>query len=204
MKQFTSIDAKQREFIKRQHVFFVGSSAPGARINLSPKGPDALRVLGPNAAVYLDRTGSGNETAAHLLADGRLTLMFCAFDGPPLILRLYGSGRAIKRGGAEYARLLAVEYGGIEPPGARQMIALDVELVQTSCGYGVPHLNYVGERPSLSKWAEKKGDVELEAYRHQYNERSIDGLPTGLLDQETAETRKPLVKVAARPILSTT
>ena len=203
MKQFASIDTKQREFIEHQHVFFAGSSAPDARINLSPKGLDALRVLGPNAVVYLDRTGSGNETAAHLLADGRLTLMFCAFDGPPLILRLYGSGRVIKRGGAEYARLLAAEYGGIEPPGARQIVALDVELVQTSCGYGVPHFDYVGERPSLSNWAEKSGEVELEAYRHQYNEHSIDGLPTGLFDQETAETRKPLVRVA-RLLLSTT
>src|SRR5262245_56870053 len=105
-KQFDRIDDRQRAFIERQHIFFVASAADGTRVKLSPKGLDALRVLGPNTVVYLDLTGSGNETSAHLLADGRLTIMFCAFDGPPLILRLYGRGRVLPRGGAEYAGLL--------------------------------------------------------------------------------------------------
>ena len=186
-KQFPSIEPKQRAFIERQHVFFVASAAPGSRVNLSPKGLDALRVLGPNRVVYLDRTGSGNETAAHMLADGRLTIMFCAFEGPPLILRLYGRGRVIRRGGAEYAALLAAEYGGNEPLGARQIVEIAIDLVQTSCGYAVPNYEFIGDRPSLDNWAAAKGPDGLEAYWHEKNERSIDGLPTGMFAEEAAE-----------------
>jgi len=184
--QYDHIDDKRRAFIERQHVFFTASAAPDAHVNLSPKGLDGLRVLGPNAVAYMDLTGSGNETAAHMLADGRLTIMFCAFDGPPLILRLYGRGRIVNRGGAEYAALLAAEFAGIEPLGARQMVMLNVELVQTSCGYGVPHYDYVGERPSLTNWAQAKGKEGLVAYRREKNERSIDGLPTGFAEREGA------------------
>jgi hypothetical protein len=186
-KQFPSIEPAHRAFIERQRVFFVGSAAPGARVNLSPKGLDALRVLGPERVAYLDLTGSGNETAAHLRADGRLTIMFCAFEGPPLILRLYGRGRAHRRGSAGYAGLLPA-FGGEEPLGARQIVALEVDLVQTSCGYGVPLFAYRGERPSLDRWAEAKGEAGLEEYRRENNARSIDGLSTGLLegDEEAA------------------
>jgi hypothetical protein len=146
-----------------------------------------LRVLGPKAAVYLDLTGSGNETAAHLRATGRLTLMLCAFEGAPMILRLYGAGRVLRRGGPDYARLLAAEYGGAEPLGARQMIWLDIDLVQTSCGFGVPLFDHAGERPTLARWAEAKEKQEgLEAYRRQKNTRSIDGLPTGLFEDDPA------------------
>ena len=186
-KQYPSIDDKLRAFVQRQHVFFVASAAEGSRVNVSPKGLDALRVLGPNRVVYLGRTGSGSETAAHLLANGRLTIMFCAFDGPPNILRLYGRGRVIRRDSSEYAALLPSEYAGVEPPGARQMIDLAIDLVQTSCGYGVPHFDYVAERPSLTNWAEQKGEAELEAYRHAKNTVSIDGLPTGMFAEEPAE-----------------
>lgn len=182
-KQFPHMEPQHRAFIEHQRVFFTASAAVDAHVNVSPKGLDALRVLGPNAVVYMDLTGSGNETAAHVRADGRLTIMFCAFDGPPLILRLYGRGRVLQRGGREYARLLASEFAGEEPVGARQMVMLDIELVQTSCGYGVPHYEYVGERPSLTNWATEKGDDGLEAYRREKNERSIDGLPTGMFDE---------------------
>ena len=178
-KQFPRIEPAHRAFIERQRVFFVGSAAPGARVNLSPKGLDALRVIGPERVAYLDLTGSGNETAAHLRADGRLTLMFCAFEGPPLILRLYGRGRTHPRGSAGYAELLPA-FAGDEPLGARQIVALEVELVQTSCGYGVPLLDYRGERPSLTRWIESKGEEGLAEYRRRHNARSIDGLPTGL------------------------
>ncbi len=185
--QYPSIDPDLRAFIERQHLFFVASAAPDARVNVSPKGLDALRVLGPNRVVYLDRTGSGNETAAHLLADGRLTIMFCAFEGPPKILRLYGHGRVLARGGAEYAALLAGHFAGEEPAGARQMVELTVEMVQTSCGYGVPTYDYVGERPSLDNWANAKGgEAGLQAYRREKNETSIDDLPTGLVEPEIA------------------
>jgi hypothetical protein len=185
-KQFPSIDDKQRAFIERQHMFFVGSAADDSRVNVSPKGLDALRVLDESHVVYLDHTGSGNETSAHLLADGRLTIMFCAFEGPPMILRLYGRGRVLRRGGPEYAELLATRYGGEEPIGARQMVELTVDMVQTSCGYGVPSYDYKGERPSLPNWAAQKGESGLEEYRREKNLVSIDGLPTGYAADEEA------------------
>ena len=180
--QFASIEPTYRNFIERQRVFFTASAAAGGRVNLSPKDGASFRVLGENAVAYLDQTGSGNEAAAHLRADGRLTIMFCAFEGPPLILRLYGRGRVHRRGGLDYARLLAEAFDGAEPPGARQIVALDVELVQKSCGYGVPLFDYHGERPSLVRWAEAKGDEGLDAYRRENNILSIDGLATGWLD----------------------
>lgn len=183
-QQFAQIEPAQRDFILRQHMFFVATAAAGSRVNLSPKGLDALRVLGPNAVAYLDRTGSGNETAAHLHNGGRLTLMFCAFEGPPRILRLYGRGRILRRGTPDYARLLTEAFDGEEPLGARQIIVLDVDLVQTSCGFGVPLYDYRGERPALAKWAESKGADGLEAYRREHNAPSIDGLSTGLLEEE--------------------
>jgi hypothetical protein len=181
-EQFDAIGPKHRAFIEKQHLFFVASAAPGARINLSPKGMDSLRVLDERSVVYLDLTGSGNETAAHLKADGRLTLMVCAFEGAPLILRLYGRGRVLPRGGAEYAEILTRRFAGEERIGARQMIRLDVEMVQTSCGYAVPNLVFNAERPGLDNWAAAKGDDGLIAYRAQKNTASIDGLPTGLVE----------------------
>jgi hypothetical protein len=184
-KQFAQIEPAHRDFIRRQRIFFVASAVAGARINLSPKDGESLRVLGANAVAYLDRTGSGNETAAHLRADGRLTLMFCAFGGPPMILRLYGRGRVLRRGGDDYGRLLSAAFGGAELPGARQIIELDVALVQTSCGFGVPLFDHVGERGTLTRWAEAKGEAGLEAYRRDKNTHSIDGLPTGLLEEST-------------------
>lgn len=181
-KQFAQIGDIHRDFIERQHIFFAASAAAGTRVNVSPRSTNALRVLDPNAVVYLDRTGSGNETAAHLRADGRLTLMFCAFEGPPSILRLYGRGRALKRGSRDYAHLLGAEFGDTEPLGTRQMVRLDVDLVQTSCGFGVPLFAYGGERVAMDRWAQAKGDSGLEAYWREKNTRSIDGLPTGLFD----------------------
>ena len=124
-KDYPALNAHQRDFIARQHIFFTASAAAGSRINLSPRSTDLFRVLSDNAACYLDRTGSGNETAAHLRADGRLTIMFCAVEGPPLILRLYGRGQTIARGGAQYATLLAEHYGNTEPLGARQIVRID-------------------------------------------------------------------------------
>ena len=182
-KQFPRIEDAQRQFIARQRIFFAASAAAGSRINLSPRSTDLLRVIDAGSVVYLDRTGSGNETAAHMLADGRLTFMFCAFEGPPLILRLYGCGRILERGGNEYATLLADRFDDTEPHGARQMVLLDVELVQTSCGFGVPFFAYEGERKSMDRWADAKSEAELAEYRQTYNQRSIDGLPTGLLPE---------------------
>ena len=185
-KQFPHIEPAHAEFIGRQRIFFTASATAESRVNVSPREASALRLLGPNATCYLDQTGSGAETAAHLRADGRLTIMFCAFEGPPLILRLYGRGQSLPRGTAGYAALLAEHYAGEEPPGARQIVRLEIDLVQTSCGYGVPLFAYKGERPSLDRRAEAKGEEGLEAYRRENNARSIDGLPTGLLEEEDA------------------
>lgn len=185
-KQFPAIEPAHREFIERQHIFFNASACAQGRVNVSPRDVAALRILDPNTVAYLDRTGSGNETAAHLLADGRLTLMFCAFEGAPMILRLYGRGRILRRNGPKYAALLASNFDNTEPPGARQMVHLSVELVQTSCGMNVPFFDHVGERDQLTRWAAVKGEEKLVEYRRQKNTQSIDGFPTGLFEDTVA------------------
>src|SRR6202789_737576 len=141
-KQFIGIEPHQREFILQQRIFFTASAAAQGRVNVSPKDGAALRILNPNSVAYLDQTGSGNETAAHLRANPRLTIMFCAFEGAPLILRLYGQGKVLPRRSTRYSELLASEFAGVEPPGARQIVSLEVDMVQTSCGYGVPRFDF--------------------------------------------------------------
>lgn len=183
-KQFPRIEESHRAFIELQSIFFNASAASEGRVNVSPRDRKSLRVLDDRTVVYLDLTGSGNESAAHLRSNGRLTLMFCSFAGPPMILRLYGTGRVIRRGSDEYAALLLAHYDNTEPPGARQMISLHVEMVQTSCGYNVPLFDYKGERDTLIRWAEAKGREGLEAYWREKNQQSIDGFPSGLLENE--------------------
>jgi hypothetical protein len=183
-KQFTAIETAHREFIGRQRVFFTASATASSRINISPRSTDCFRILDNRAVAYLDRTGSGNETAAHVTADGRLTLMFCAFEGPPMILRLYGRASVLHRDRRDYAETIENAFGGLAPPGARQIVRLSVELVQTSCGFGVPLFSYNGERDTLDKWTEAKGPSGIEAYWREKNRVSIDGLPTYLLDAQ--------------------
>lgn len=179
-KRFEQMDAGHREFILAQHIFFNASATAEGRVNVSPRDVASLRVLDERTVVYLDLTGSGNETAAHLRVNRRLTLMFCAFAGAPRVLRLYGQGRIIARDSEEYAALLVAEFGAVETPGARQMVRLDVEMVQTSCGYNVPLFDYVSERDTLRRWAESKGPEGLDQYWREKNRFSIDGLPTGI------------------------
>jgi hypothetical protein len=166
-----------RAFIESQRVFFVASAPLSAEghVNVSPKGMDSLRVLGPLTVAYLDLTGSGSETSAHLLENGRITFMFCAFDGPPRILRLYGTGTAAMPGSATWDELRPLFP---DHPGARQIIVADIARVQTSCGFAVPFYDFVGQRETLEKWAEVKGAAGLETYRQEKNSQSIDGLPT--------------------------
>jgi hypothetical protein len=183
-KQFNQIEPAHREFIEQQRIFFNASAVSDGRVNVSPRDGASLRVLGPNSVAYLDLTGSGNETAAHLRINPRLTLMFCAFAGPPMVLRLYGQGRILSRRSREYQDMLTSAFEGIEPPGTRQIVRLDVERVMTSCGYNVPFFDYVGERPTLQRWAEAKGEAGLEQYWREKNVTSIDGLPTGLFETE--------------------
>jgi hypothetical protein len=178
---YPALDAKHRAFIAAQRIFFTASGTADSRLNLSPKGMDSLRVLSDTRVAYLDLTGSGNETAAHLKHDGRMTLMWCSFDADPLILRLYGRGRAVRRQDPEWDVL---RRAFPDLPGERQLIVLDIESVQTSCGYAVPMFAYQGERDTLARWAEKKGEAGLSDYWREKNQVSIDGLPTGLLEKE--------------------
>jgi Pyridoxamine 5'-phosphate oxidase len=167
----SKIRPEHRSFIQQQKVFFVASAAPKGRVNVSPKGMSTLRVLGDNDVAYLDCTGSGNETRAHLLVseDKRLTFMFCAFEGDPVILRLYGRGQSILRGTPEYAALLP-HFNEI--PGARQIVRLAVDLVQTSCGMGVPLFDYREDRPNLVRYWTAQGINNLRKYWGLKNMRS--------------------------------
>jgi hypothetical protein len=174
-KEYDRITDKHAEFIIRQQLFFTATATADSRINLSPKGLDSLRIINPKQVVWLNLTGSGNETAAHLLDDGRITLMFCAFEGDPKILRLYGHATAHHEGSEAWEAHI-----GRFPrlPGARQIIVMEVERVGSSCGFGVPLFDYVGQRDMLSDWAEKKSDMDIKEYWATRNNLSIDGKPT--------------------------
>ncbi len=176
---YPALEDKHRTFIAAQKLFFTATALASGRINLSPKGMDSFRIVSERRAAYLDLTGSGNETAAHLKHDGRITLMFCSFEGDPLILRLYGRGRVVRQQDADWVEWRA-HFSTL--PAERQIIVLDIESVQTSCGYAVPLFDYRGEREVLVRWAEKKGTLGLLEYWREKNRVSIDGLPTGLLE----------------------
>ena len=175
-KIFSEISNEMMDWIEHQKVFFVATAplSQDGHINCSPKGMDSFRVLSPNTVAYLDLTGSGVETIAHLRENARILIMFCAFDGPPQIVRLYGKGEAIAPNMPEFD-LLQVKFPKL--PGARAIIKVLVSRVSTSCGYGVPLYEYVGNRDVLQKWAQQKGSERLIEYRLQNNSQSIDGLP---------------------------
>ena len=175
-KTYSEIDEKLRQFIQAQSLFFV-ASAPleaGGHINLSPKGLDTLRILGPKTVAYLDIFGSGVETIAHLRENGRIVVMFCAFQGPPKILRLHGHGRVVEPHQAGFAALQE-HFPAYE--GTRAIIVVEVTRISDSCGYGVPLLKYELERPDLPAWCRKRGTEGLKIYRQEKNRQSIDGLP---------------------------
>lgn len=178
-KTHDGITAELHAFIERQPLFFVASAplAADGHVNLSPKGLDSFRVLSERRVAYLDLTGSGNETSAHLEENGRITFLFCAFQGPPRILRLYGRGVTVLPAHPDWSALRE-RFG--DYPGVRQIIVADVARVQTSCGFGIPLLEPVGERDTLLRWAEAKGEEGIERYQREKNGASIDGLPTAL------------------------
>lgn len=181
-QMYTELSERHQQFIAAQKLFFVATATADSRINLSPKGMDSMRVLDARRVAWLNVTGSGNETAAHVQIDPRMTLMFCAFDGAPLILRLYGKARVVHHNDTDWPAL----YPHFKPlPGARQIFDLAVSHVQTSCGMGVPLMDYHGERGSLEAWAEKKGEDGVRDYWAQKNQASIDGLPTQILERNT-------------------
>ena len=172
-----------RAFIEAQPLYFVATAAPDGRVNVSPKGLDSLRVLGPERVAWLSVTGSGNETAAHLERNDRMTLMFCAFDGRPNILRLYGHARAIYPGDAGWSGL-AARFPDL--PGSRQIFDMTVDLVQTSCGMAVPLMDFREQRSDLVAWAERKGGDGLARYWDEKNRESIDGFAARIPDPADA------------------
>jgi hypothetical protein len=181
-KQFDSIPEKLAAFIREQHIFFVATAAAEGKVNLSPKGMDSLKILDPNRVIWLNVTGSGNETAAHVQVNPRMTIMFASFDEKPLILRLYGQAKAIHKNDADWGEL----YGKFAPlPGARQIFDVKVTMVQTSCGFAVPFYEYSGEREQLNKWADHKGEQEIQNYWSEKNSISLDGIQTNIINQNT-------------------
>ena len=178
-EQFPALDAKHIEFIQNQHMFFVGTAGAEGRVNVSPKGMDTFRVMDNNRVIWLNLTGSGNETAAHILENGRMTIMFCSFDRQPLILRLYGESKVIHESDSDWQQLLS-EFPDFT--GARQVFDMQIEMVQTSCGYAVPFYEMTGERPTLTKWADNRGRDGIKDYWQEKNLKSIDGKETGIPD----------------------
>jgi hypothetical protein len=179
------IKPAHRAFIEKQHIFFVATAPLSAdgHVNVSPKGLDCFRVLSESRVAYMDLISSGNETSAHTLENGRITIMFCSFDEPPNILRLYGRGFTVLRGSSEWDEL-AGNFSIY--PSTRQIIVADIDLVQTSCGFGVPLYEYKGERDKHFEWADRKGIEGLQEYMIEKNLKSLDGLPTnlGLLSED--------------------
>ena len=176
-KMYNQITDELSEWIAEQKVFFVATAASDGLINLSPKGLDTLKVLTPKRAVWLNLTGSGNETAAHLNEFDRITVMLCAFEGKPLILRIYGHARVIQINNPEWDNLIMLFPNS---SGARQIIDITVDQVQTSCGFGVPLLDFKGERDMLTKWSDSKGPEGIYDYWKEKNAVSLDGKPTGI------------------------
>ncbi|MDO3694347.1 pyridoxamine 5'-phosphate oxidase family protein [Wenyingzhuangia sp. chi5] len=178
-KKFTEIAPELQEFIKEQKIFFVGTAAETGNVNVSPKGMDSFRVINKNKIIWLNLTGSGNETAAHLLKNNRMTIMFCAFEGKPMILRLYGTAKIYHPRDQEYQNFIDLFP---ETPGSRQVIEMEVDLVQTSCGYAVPFMDYKEDRTVLKDWAQKQGQEKIETYWEEKNTVSIDGFETRILE----------------------
>lgn len=176
-KQFDTITDDFQRFIAEQHIFFVGSAATDGRVNISPKGMDSLRVMGPNRIVWRNLTGSGNETAGHLQSVNRMTLMWCGFAKRPIILRAYGTARTLQIDDPDFAELNDLFTPS---PGARQIYDVAVDMTQSSCGYAVPFFDYAGEREVLAHWAEDKGVEGVRDYWAEKNQHTIDGLPTGI------------------------
>ena len=175
-KIFDSIDERLADFIRSQHVFFVGTAptGPDGHVNVSPKGLETFAVVGPREVAYLDLTGSGIETISHLRDNGRIVIMFCAFEGAPKILRLHGRGEVIEHRDPRFSELRGL-FG--EFVGVRSVVRVDVERIADSCGFGVPQMAYEQDRDTLARWAQNKGAEGVQAYREEVNDRSIDGLP---------------------------
>lgn len=172
-----AIDDELRAWIAAQRLFFVATAPSGddGHVNCSPRGNDALAVLGPTTVAWPDRVGSGIETIAHLRQNGRIVVMLCAFAGPPRIVRLHGRGAVVPAGDPRFQPLLAAI--GAPPAGVRAVVRVELTRIADSCGFGVPRFDYAGERDQLGRWCEQKGEQGLADYVRRRNDRSIDGLP---------------------------
>jgi len=177
-KQLPNISTELKSFIENQKIFFVSTAAADGRINLSPKGTDTFRVIDQNKIIWLNLTGSGNETAAHLLKNNRMTIMFCSFEKNPLILRLYGTAKIYHERDQSYQEHISSFE---ENTGARQIVIMNVTMVQTSCGFAVPYMDFKTERSTLNEWADNKGRENIEQYWIDKNQKSIDGFETNIL-----------------------
>ncbi len=177
-KFYNKLTSRLQKFIEAQKIFFVATAPENGRINLSPKGMDSFKVMSENRVLWLNVTGSGNETAAHLLENKRITIMFCSFEGAPNILRLYGKGKEIKPNDKNWADVVTLFP---KTPGTRQIFDITIESVQTSCGMSIPFFDYKGERDELNNWAVEQGKDKIEQYWEDKNQTSIDGLPTNIL-----------------------
>jgi hypothetical protein len=173
---YETITDRLRHFIERQPIFFVATAplAADGHVNLSPKGLESFAVLGPDRVAYLDLVGSGVETVAHVRENGRIVLMFCSFEGPPLILRLHGTARVVEPGDEDFEELAARFSSHAS---TRAILVVEVERIADSCGYGVPLMKLEGARPQLPAWAERKGQEGLRDYQLENNLESLDGLP---------------------------
>lgn len=179
-QQYSELPDKLIQFIEEQKIYFVGTATDESRINISPKGMDSLKVIDKNRIVWLNVTGSGNETSAHIQEDPRMTIMFTAFKGDPMILRIYGKAKVIHKNDKEWESLFSL----FNPlPGARQIFDLKIELVQSSCGMSIPLFDYIDEREQLNKWAEKKGEEGIKEYWSKNNQYSLDGIPTHIMEK---------------------
>ncbi len=179
-EKFEALSEKHIEFIQNQHLFFVGTAAPSGFVNVSPKGMDSLRIINESNVAWLNLTGSGNESAAHILESDRMTLMFCSFDKQPLTLRLYGQATTVYPRDDKWEKLIALFPENI---GARQVFELELSLVQTSCGYSIPRFEFTGERETLAKWALKKGRQGVTDYWSEKNRVSLDDKDTGIIEK---------------------
>lgn len=177
-KFYDKITPRLQKFIEAQKIFFVATAPNSGRINLSPKGMDSFRIIEENRVLWLNVTGSGNETSAHLLENKRITIMFCSFEGAPNILRIYGKGKEIREGNATWDELISLFPA---TPGTRQIYDITIDSAQTSCGMSIPFFDYKGERKELNDWAKNQSKKEIQEYWENRNTKSIDGLPTNIL-----------------------
>jgi hypothetical protein len=178
-KQLEEISPDLQAFIQKQNIFFVATAMSTGKVNLSPKGMDSFRIIDSKRVMWLNVTGSGNETATHLLENDRITVMFCAFEGKPLILRLYGKGKVYHQRDTEWKEFIHLFP---ELPGARQLVDIEVEMVQTSCGMAVPFMDFNRERNELKKWSKKQGEEGIKEYWNKKNTVSLDGHKTGIFE----------------------